>query len=151
MKIYTLNFLHKKNTFALICMPLVQRILKTPLNVLSGGKYDGKMGDLYNMEITKTKLGGNVLEREEQLLATSQRDATVQRKPVQSIDNDVSGWFKFLQTDDGSIGSVFHSREEKSNIVNFKKTIAAAFQANFKKTRTKVEADPQSVHVAEYR
>ena len=129
-------------------MDMHARMLLIPL---SGGKYGDEMGHLYNMEIKNTKVAGNVLEREQQILATSQGDATVERTPVQSIDNLVSGWFKFLQTEDGSISAVYHSREEKSNIVNFKKTITAAFQANFKKTKTKVEADPQSVHVAEYR
>lgn len=91
------------------------------------------------------------MDREEQEMVSSQRDTTVESKVVRSIDSLVSGWFKFLQTDDGSISAVYHSREEKSHIVNFKKSIAAAFQANFKKTRTKVEADPQSLHVAKYR
>lgn len=109
------------------------------------------MAHLYNMKITNTKVGGNVVEREEQEMVTSQEDATVESRAVRSIDNLVLGWFKFLQTQDGSISAVYHSREENSNIANFKKSIAAAFQANFEKTRTKVEADPQSLHVAKYR
>lgn len=59
-------------------------------------------------------------------------------------------WFKFVQTEDGSIPAVFHPNSEDANSINFKKAITAAFQANFKGTSSKVEADPQSVHVAEY-
>ena len=70
--------------------------------------------------------------------------------PVRTFDDLVSGWFKFVQTEDGSIPSVYHSREESSETVNFKKSISSAFQANFEGTRAKEEADPQSLHVAEY-
>ena len=62
----------------------------------------------------------------------------------------LEGWFKFVQTEDGSIPAVFHSNSEDPEAVNFKKTITSAFQANFKGTDTKVEADSQSLHVAEY-
>ena len=113
--------------------------------------YGRQMGHLYDMKVTNTKVRGNVLDREKQKVVPFQRDATVESKVVQSIDSLVLGWFKFLQAEDGSIAAVYHSREEKSHIANFKKSIAAAFQANFKKTRTKVEADPQSLHVAKYR
>ena len=59
----------------------------------------------------------------------------------------MSGWFKFVQTEDGSVPAVFHNNGDDSGIINF---ISAAFQANFKGTSRKVEADPQSLHVAEY-
>ena len=63
----------------------------------------------------------------------------------------MGGWFKFLQTDDGTIPAVFHPNAEDSVATNFKKTIAAAFQANFKHSAIKMEADTQSLHVAHYR
>ena len=47
--------------------------------------------------------------------------------------------------------SVQHRPEEKTSIVNFKKGIAAAFQANFKKTVEEVEEDTQSKHISHYR
>lgn len=47
--------------------------------------------------------------------------------------------------------SVFHSRGEDTEIVNFKKGIAAAFQANFKGSEEEIETDPQSSHMAHYR
>ena len=62
----------------------------------------------------------------------------------------LEGWFKFVQTEDGSIPAVFHSEAEDPEAVNFKKAITSAFQANFKGTDTKVEADSQSRHVSEY-
>ena len=71
-------------------------------------------------------------------------------EPLKSIDAMMAGWFKFVQTEDGSITAVFHSKTEDSQAVNFKKTIASAFQANFEGTTSKVEADPQSLHTAKY-
>ena len=69
---------------------------------------------------------------------------------VKSFDDTVKGWFKFVQTEDGSVPAVYHANDEDSDIVNFKKAIAAAFQANFKGTESKVESDPQSLHLARY-
>ena len=77
-------------------------------------------------------------------------DDDTKEEPVRSIDDTMKGWFKFVQSEDGSIPAVFHSKTDDSHAVNFKKTITAAIQANFKGTSTKVEADPQSVHIAEY-
>ena len=62
----------------------------------------------------------------------------------------MSGWFKFVQTEDGSVPAVFHNNGDDPTALNFKKAISAAFQANFKGTSRKIEADPQSLHVAEY-
>ena len=69
---------------------------------------------------------------------------------VQTFDEMMSGWFKFVQTEDGSAPAVFHNNGDDSDVINFKKAISVAFQANFKGTSRKVEADPQSLHVAEY-
>ena len=69
---------------------------------------------------------------------------------VKSFDEQMAGWFKFVQIDDGSIPAVFHANGEDNEALNLKKSIAAAFQANFKGTSKKTEADPQSLHVAEY-
>ena len=43
----------------------------------------------------------------------------------------MSGWFKFVQTKNGSIPAVFHNNEDDHASINFKRGIAAAFQANF--------------------
>ena len=53
---------------------------------------------------------------------------------VQTFDDMMSGWFKFVQTEDGSVPAVFHNNGDDSDSVNFKKAISAAFQANFKGT-----------------
>ena len=74
----------------------------------------------------------------------------VVEKTIRSIDDQMKGWFKFVQTADGSIPAVYHSKREEASTLNFKKTIVAAFQANFKGTSSKQEADPQSVHTAKY-
>ena len=62
----------------------------------------------------------------------------------------VNGWSKFVQTEDGSIPVVYHADDEESSVVNFKKAIAAAFQANFQGTESRLESDPQSLHLAHY-
>ena len=63
----------------------------------------------------------------------------------------MSGWFCFVQTDSGKIMAVHHAAEESDEAVDFKKSIAAAFQANFKGTGQEKEDDPQSEHTAHYR
>ena len=47
--------------------------------------------------------------------------------------------------------SVHHASDENNDAVDFKKSIAAAFQANFKGTEQEEEDDPQSDHIAHYR
>lgn len=59
--------------------------------------------------------------------------------------------FCFVQTEDGKVVSVQHNPTEKTQIVNYKKGIAAAFQANFKKTEVEIEEDTQSTHHSRYR
>ena len=56
-----------------------------------------------------------------------------------------------MQTSDGKIVAVHHASDEKNDAVDFKKSIAAAFQANFKGTEQEEEDDPQSDHIAHYR
>lgn len=67
------------------------------------------------------------------------------------VDHVLSGWFCFVQTDDGKVVAVHHASTELDDAINFKKSIAAAFQANFKGTEQEEEADPQSNHIAHYR
>ena len=62
----------------------------------------------------------------------------------------MQGWFEFVQTEDGSIPVTRYSREEDPEVINIKKAVVSAFQANFKGTKVKEEADPQSHHKAEY-
>ena len=66
-------------------------------------------------------------------------------------DKLLSGPFCFVQTEDGKVVSVFHNLDEMAQIVNFKKGIAAAFQAIFKNTHVEMEEDTQSKHYAQYR
>ena len=47
--------------------------------------------------------------------------------------------------------SVHHNQNESAQVVNFKKGIAAAFQANFNNTHIEMEEDTQSKHHAKYR
>ena len=59
--------------------------------------------------------------------------------------------FCFIQTSDGKVVSVQHKPNENISATNFKKGIAAAFQANFKRTTKEIEEDTQSKHIAHYR
>ena len=63
----------------------------------------------------------------------------------------LSGWFCFVQTTFGQVVSVFHSTTEEVEVVNIKKGIAAAFQANLRGTTEETEIDPQSKHTSHYR
>ena len=47
--------------------------------------------------------------------------------------------------------SVQHASDDSDDAVDLKKSIAAAFQANFKGTEEEEEDDPQSDHIAHYR
>ena len=67
------------------------------------------------------------------------------------IVRQFSGWFCFVQTSDGAVVSVYHSRDESIELVNFKKSIAATFQSNFLRTKEKIEIDAQSKHISHYR
>jgi hypothetical protein len=59
--------------------------------------------------------------------------------------------FCFVQTSEGKVVSVHYSPEEKPSVVNFKKAIAAAFQANFKHTEEEIEEDTMTKHLSQYR
>lgn len=67
------------------------------------------------------------------------------------VNKLLSGPFCFVQASDGKIVSVHYKPGERAQIVNFKKGIAAAFQANFKNTHIEVEEDTQSRHYSRYR
>ena len=63
----------------------------------------------------------------------------------------LAGWFCFVQTSEGKVVSVFHGKNDDIEGINLKKSIAAAFQANFKGTSEEEETDPQSKHVSHYK
>ena len=64
---------------------------------------------------------------------------------------DTEGWFQFVQTTDGAIPATYFSREEDQEVVNIKKAVVSAFQANFIGTEVTEESDVQSLHQANYR
>ena len=104
------------------------------------GMYGPKKAKLYDLEISETNFGGNIVERKES--ENTNDDEAVREK--------MGGWFQFVQTEEGSIPVTRFSREEEREIVNIKKAVVSAFQANFEGTSVKEEADPQSLHTAEY-
>ena len=63
----------------------------------------------------------------------------------------MSQWFCFVRNSNGKVVGVFHPVDEDSAMVNFKKSIAAAFQANFAGTEDEDETDSESHHTSHYR
>ena len=59
--------------------------------------------------------------------------------------------FCFVQTADGRIVDVIYPSDENIQVVNIKKGIASAFQANFKFELVRDEADVSGVHRASYK
>ena len=58
--------------------------------------------------------------------------------------------FCFIRNAKGRILSVFYPRNEKIDIVNYKKSIASTFQVNLARTETEEETDAQSTHKSHY-
>ena len=67
------------------------------------------------------------------------------------MTNLSSGQFCFVQAENGRVVEIFYEMDSNPEGVNLKKTIAAAFQANFQNQEEEEEEDPQSLHVAHYR
>ena len=63
----------------------------------------------------------------------------------------IAGRFYFVQTEDGHVVEVYYEEGSHPEGLNIKKTIAAAFQANFHNQEEDEEQDPQSLHVSHYR
>ena len=62
-----------------------------------------------------------------------------------------SGQFCFVQAENGRVVEISYEEDSHPEGVNLKKSIAAAFQANFQNQEEEEEEDPQSLHVAHYR
>ena len=67
------------------------------------------------------------------------------------MTNLSSGQFCFVQAENGRVVEIFYEQSSNPDGVNLKKSIAAAFQANFKNQEEEEEEDPQSLHRAHYR
>lgn len=75
----------------------------------------------------------------------------ISRKQNEHVNNLLSRWFCFVQTEDGKVVTVQHASNEQISAVDIKKSIAAAFQANLKGSEEEIESDPQSDHISHYR
>ena len=67
------------------------------------------------------------------------------------MNNLFSGQFCFVQVENGRVVEIFYEKDSHPEGVNLKKSIAAAFQANFQNQGEEEEEDPQSLHMAHYR
>ena len=79
-------------------------------------------------------------------------DGTSQLSPQAGSLNDLlfAKDFCFVQTADGKIADVMYPNGESIQVANVKKSLASAFQANFKKENAREEADVSGVHRASY-
>lgn len=59
--------------------------------------------------------------------------------------------FCFLRGKNGKIPKVYHPSNEEKYIINIKKSIASAYQANLKHTAVEDETDAQSHHLSHYK
>ena len=73
------------------------------------------------------------------------------REQQQAMNKLLAGQFCFVQVENGHVMEVFYEEGSNPEGVNLKKSIAAAFQANFQNQEEEEEEDPQSVHMAHYR
>ena len=96
------------------------------------------------MVVKKIILGGSFIERRKD----DSKDSS--EKALNEYSQRMQNPFKFVQTADGSVPAVIHSKDEDPQVVNIKKAIASTFQANFEGSREKEESDPQSRHVSQY-
>lgn len=106
------------------------------------------------MRISNTHAGGELFEKDAADRAFQAEiegvDPATQGTAVTTFDDAMAGWFRYVQTDDGAIPAIYHSKEEDPGTINFKKRICASMQANFKGTASRKEADPTSAHIARY-
>ena len=64
----------------------------------------------------------------------------------------MGNWFCFIrETETGKLIGVSYPDEEEEDVINFKKSIASAFQVNLKQSAEEEETDAQSHHISHYR
>ncbi len=68
----------------------------------------------------------------------------------QNLREQLGNWFCFVQSSNGTIPAVYHPPSEPNHVISLKKSIAAAFQANFEGTDEVEELDTQSRHKSHY-
>ena len=119
--------------------------------IFAVGKYGDQDSKRYKIDITSSSLDNSKMEQMERREAEMDDAEEAQTQGMENLSSLRSKNFFFVQTDDGTIPSTSYSREEDPEVINVYKAITASFQANFKGTRVKEEADPQSLHKAKYR
>ncbi len=119
--------------------------------------YDEKLNEL-STKITPFLL--SLLHSDDEILDDTEEEITGLPDPLDTVLHDppvtpedklMSNWFCFVQTEDGKVVIVQHPTSEVTEVVNFKKGIAAAFQSNFKGTTDEEEQDTMSQHRSTYR
>ena len=103
------------------------------------------------MDLTSSSVDNSKMEQMERREAEMDDAEEAQTQKNGDLASLLSESIYFVQTADGKIPSISYTREENPEMINAKKAIVAAFQANFKGTKVREEADPQSLHKSEYR
>ena len=87
------------------------------------------------------------------LMVKDAGDGTSRLSPQAGNFNDLlfAKDFCFVQTADGKIADVMYPQGENIQVANIKKSIASAFQANFRKDSAREEMDVSGAHRASYR
>ena len=81
----------------------------------------------------------------------SARSANDQDAMATLLHNKLKGEFCYVQTENGKIVSIHYSPTEDKDVVNVKRGITGAFQANFNNQKEVEESDPGSSHISHYK
>lgn len=66
--------------------------------------------------------------------------------------SQMRNWFCFArEAKTGKVNSVFYPKGEEEDVVNYKKSLASAFQVNLRQSTKEEETDSQSHHISHYR
>lgn len=144
------------------------------LSCQSEGVYGTQSASLYCIKLWNVQLDSDVLKNasnntEDTVDGTEERieelqefvnlmvkdagDGTSRLSPQAGNFNDLlfAKDFCFVQTADGKIADVIYPQGENIQVANVKKSIASAFQANFRKDSAREEMDVSGAHRASYR
>ena len=72
-------------------------------------------------------------------------------KNAANFEDKLKGEFCYIQTRSGRIVSIHYSPTDSEEVINIKRGIAGAFQANFHSQDLVEEVDPGSTHISHYR
>ena len=84
-------------------------------------------------------------------IVTLHSTANDENKNATNFEDQLKGEFCYIQTRNGRIVSIYYSPTDSEEVINIKRGIAGAFQANFYSQEMVEEVDPGSTHISHYR